>query len=297
MHRPNKFKGSWVALVTPFKGQNIDFEAVYRLVDFHLESGTDGILVCGTTGESATLSNDEKLQIMEKIANRAKGKIGLIFGVGSNNTQSTIELVKKSSNTGAEALLVVTPYYNKPTQAGLIAHYQKIAENSNLPIILYNVPGRTGVNISTSTIIELSKIKNIIGIKEASGNLEQIMEIIRKTNSEFCVFSGDDALNYVIMCLGGIGAISVTANIVPRKMKEFTSACLSGDWVTAKKLHFELLDLHKAMFIETNPIPVKTALSAMGLINEEFRLPLVPMSSNNKEQLLQLLKKEGIIAK
>ena len=268
-------KGSWVAIITPFnKNLRVDFDAWNHLLDLHLAVGTDGIVVCGTTGEGATLELEEKKELMKLARKKLNGQVSLMFGAGSNDTTQACIMASEAASMGADAILSVTPYYNKPPQSGLITHFQSIAEVTELPVVLYNVPGRTGCNLLPETVAELSTVKNIRGIKEASGNLEQIQQIISLVPSDFSVFSGEDALNLPIMICGAVGTISVTANVAPDLMKHFNDACLNADWEKAKKIHYKLLPLHKAMFAETNPLPAKAALSEMGLIHENSRPPL-----------------------
>ncbi|MBF0547379.1 MAG: 4-hydroxy-tetrahydrodipicolinate synthase [Candidatus Riflebacteria bacterium] len=289
------FCGSWVAIVTPFNDGKIDEIALSKLLDMHLEAGTDGLVICGTTGESVTLSLDERRKLMTLVSRRVAKKIPLMLGTGANNTSTTVEFTREAADLGADAVLVVTPYYNKPTQAGLIAHFKAVAASTPLPVFLYNVPGRTGVNLLPQTVLELAKVRNIKAVKDASGNLEQAMDIIRNAPPGFMLFSGEDALNFQLMATGAAGTISVTGNVVPLQMKQFNDACLENNWEKARKLHFDLLDLHRGMFIESNPIPVKTALSLMGLIHAEFRLPLVPAAPATIEKLLPILKRMDLI--
>jgi len=289
-----KCEGSWVALVTPFANGRIDRDALYKLLDMHLAAETDGLVVSGTTGESPTLGIEEKAHLMELVVERVAGKISIMLGTGGNNTASAIDLTRRAASLGAEAVLVVTPYYNKPPQGGLLVHFREIAACTNLPVVLYNVPGRTGVNMTATTTLELAKAQNIVGIKEASGNMEQVMDIIQTAPENFSVLSGEDSLNLAIMALGGRGTISVTANVAPKKMKSFVAAALSASWNEARKIHYELLDLHRAMFLEANPIPVKSALSLMGLIKDELRLPLIPASENTKEKLTKLISRMAL---
>ncbi|HOY68704.1 MAG TPA: 4-hydroxy-tetrahydrodipicolinate synthase [Candidatus Ozemobacteraceae bacterium] len=289
------FQGSWAALVTPFHDGQIDLDALYRLLDLHLAAGTDGLVISGTTGESATLTGDEKIRLMETVAGRVTGKIGLMFGTGGNSTAAAVEMTRRAESLGADSVLVVTPYYNKPTPAGQIAHYQAVAAATKLPVLLYNVPGRTGTNMTAATVLELAKVPNIRGIKEASGNIEQAMDILRAAPAGFELVSGEDALNLPLMAVGARGTISVTANVAPRLMKEFVDAALRNTWDEARRRHFELLDLHRAMFYESNPIPCKTALALMGLIRDEFRLPLVPATGSTRDRLAVVLEKLGLL--
>lgn len=261
------FTGSAVAIVTPFDDSDrVDFHAFERLLQFHCDNGTDAILVCGTTGESATLTHAEHEEIITFAAKRLSGKRGqpgmpyLIAGTGSNNTAEAIRLTAHAAEAGADAALLITPYYNKPTQSGLLRHFEAIAAATPIPLIPYCVPSRTVLNINVETAVTLAQMPTVIGIKEASGNLEQISEIIRLAPESFSVWSGDDALTFPIMALGGKGVISVTANLVPRAIHEFATTCLAGDMARARAMHHRLFPLHKAMFLETNPIPVKTAM-------------------------------------
>jgi len=281
-------KGSWAALVTPFtKNDQIDFAALDRLLDMHLAAKTDGLVICGTTGESATLSFDEKKALMKAVTAKVAGKIAIMFGTGSNDTRATCELTAKAAELGAESVLVVTPYYNKPPQQGLKQHFKAVAAVTSLPVVLYNVPGRTGCNMLADTTLELAEVSNIVAVKEASGNLDQAMEIIRRAPAGFTLLSGEDALNLPIMACGGVGTISVTANVAPKMMKQFNDAALSGDWNTARAIHFKLIDLHRGLFVETNPLPTKAALANRGLMDDFARLPLCQPS----DITLELMKK------
>ena len=270
----NFLKGSWVALITPFKDGKIDYPAVEKLLDMHLKAKTDGILVCGTTGEAVTMSFEEKKELMAYVKKHLAGRTPIMFGSGSNCTKQACELTSKAKELGADAALVVVPFYNKPTQSGLKLHYKEVAASTDLPVVLYNVPGRTGCNMTAETTLELAQIENVKAIKEASGNLDQIQEIIRKSPEGFNLLSGDDGLNFQIMASGGKGTISVTANIAPAMMKKFNDACLNGDYKTALDIHYKLLDAHRGLFVEANPIPTKAALKEMGIICDEVRLPL-----------------------
>lgn len=277
-------KGSWVAIITPFtKSLKVDFDAWNRLLDLHLATGTDGLVICATTGEGATLELEEKRELMKIARKKLDGYAHIMFGAGSNDTTQACILASEAASMGADAILSVTPYYNKPPQRGLITHFKSVAEVTELPVILYNVPGRTSCNILPETVAELAEVKNICGIKEASGNIDQIQKIVASVPEDFAVYSGDDALNLPIMICGGCGTISVTANVAPDLMKNFNDACRRGDWNTAKKIHYMLLPLHRAMFVETNPLPAKAALSEMGLIKDFCRPPLcTPETSTHK---------------
>lgn len=289
------FKGSMAAIVTPFKDGRVDEKALRRLVDWQITSGTDAIVVCGTTGEAPTLTYDEHFAVIDAAVDAAAGRVPVIAGAGSNSTANSIKLARQAKEAGADAMLQVTPYYNKPTQEGLYQHFRAIAEVVDLPMILYNVPGRTGVNMLPETTARLGNIDSIVGIKEASGDLGQIRDVISKTPGDFAVYSGDDAMNFDIYKAGGAGAISVTANVAPEKVAAVWDAHEAGDDDEAGRLHKELDALNKAMFIETNPIPAKTSLAMMGKVSEEFRLPLTPMSEGNRRELKDVLKGYGLI--
>ena len=291
------FKGSIVAIVTPFKNGKFDEKAFKSLIEWHISEGTDGIVPCGTTGESATLDYEEHYRVIEVTIKTVKGRIPVIAGTGANSTDETIMITKKAKQLGADAALLVTPYYNKPTQEGLYRHYKKVAEAVNIPQILYNVPGRTAVNMLPSTVARLAEIKNIVGIKEATGDMKQVSEVIRLCGNRITVLSGDDFTTLPLLALGGKGVISVSANVAPRDVSAMCNAWEQGDIVRARKLHFKLEPLNSAMFIETNPIPAKTALNMMGKIQEEFKLPLCQMSDDNKEKLRKILINQGVLKK
>lgn len=288
------FQGSIVALVTPFKHGELDEKALRDLVEFHIAEGTNAIVPCGTTGESATLSHEEHCRVIEIVINQAKKRLPVIAGAGSNSTKEAVFLTEHAKKSGADAVLSITPYYNKPTQAGLYQHFKTIAEQVDIPIVLYNVPGRTGVNMLPDTVIELSKIKNIVGVKEASGSLDQAGAILQHTDDSFDVISGEDSLTFPMMAMGAKGVISVTANVAPKKMAQMCKAVLENNMIEARKLHYELIDLSKAVFYETNPIPAKKAVYLMGLIENEIRLPLVEMTKENTEKLKTVMKNLGI---
>ncbi len=289
------FKGSMVAIVTPFKNGKLDEKALGDLIEFHIKSGTDVIVPCGTTGESATLSHEEHRRVVEFTVKTVNKRTPVIAGAGSNSTAETLELTKFSKTAGADGVLLITPYYNKPTQEGLYQHFKKVAESTDIPIVLYNVPGRTSVNMLPSTVARLRSIKNIVGIKEATGDMKQVSELIRLCGKDFDVISGDDFTTLPLLCLGGVGAISVTTNIVPADAAGMFDAFFAGKMEEALRLHYKMEPLHSAMFIETNPIPVKTSLAFMGRIAEEFRLPLCPMADANKEKLKKSLKDYGLL--
>ncbi len=281
------FKGSMVALVTPFKKGKVDFQALRKLLDFHLENGTDVIVPCGTTGEATTLSHDEHRSVLSFVVEYVNHRIPVICGAGSNNTAEAIDLVRYAKKIGGDGVLVVTPYYNKPTQEGLFRHYEFLAKKVDIPYVLYNVPGRTGVCLSPETVARLSKISSIVAIKEASGNLDLVSQI--KLKCGITVLSGEDSLTVPMMALGAQGVISVTANVVPELSRRMVHAYLDGFIDEAKELHYQIYELSKVLFIETNPIPVKTALALMGKIREEFRLPLCEISKENREKIRKVL--------
>ncbi len=275
------FKGSAVALITPFtKDGNVGFDALKRLINLQLDAKTDAIVVLGTTGEPATLTMDEKIKIMRFAKEQIAGKAKFIVGTGANSTKSAVDMSVLAEKEGADGLLIVTPYYNKCTQKGLVKHYEKIANAVNIPIIVYNVPGRTGVNILPQTAEELSKIPNIVGIKEASGNISQMVDLCSRLWDKMAVYSGDDSLNYVFMTLGASGVISVTANAYPKEVRFVTQKCLSCDFVSALKMHNKLLKINKDLFVEVNPTPVKFVCSKMNLCENLLRLPLLPLDSS-----------------
>lgn len=289
------FKGSMVAIVTPFKNGKVDEKALVDLIEFHIKSGTDVIVPCGTTGESATLSHEEHHRVVEITLKTVNKRVPVIAGSGSNSTEETLSLTQFAKKAGADGVLMITPYYNKPTQEGLYQHFKKVAEAVDIPVVLYNVPGRTGVNMVPSTVARLRSIRNIVGIKEATGDMKQVSELIRLCGREFAVISGDDFTTLPLLHLGGVGAISVTANIVPGDAAAMFDHFFAGRFEDALRVHYKMEPLHNLMFIETNPIPVKTSLALMGRINEEFRLPLCSMADANKEKLKKALKDYGLI--
>jgi len=289
------FQGSIVAIVTPFKKGKFDEKAYGDLIEWHIAQGTNAIVPCGTTGESATLDYKEHHRVIDFAVKAVNKRVPVIAGTGANSTAETIEITKHAKKSGADAALLVAPYYNKPTQEGLYRHYKTIAKEVNIPIVLYNVPGRTAVNILPSTVARLSEIKNIVAIKEASADMKQVSEIIRLCGDNITVISGDDFTTLPLIALGGKGAISVTANVAPKEVATMCSLMLKGAYDKALKVHYKLEPLNAAMFIETNPIPVKTALAMMGKIKEEFRLPLCEMASANREKLKKILKNSKLI--
>ena len=282
------FKGSLVALVTPFaEDGSVDHDTIRELVEWHIQSGTNGIVPCGTTGESPTLSHQEHDAVVTTVVEAVNKRVPVLAGCGSNATAETLRLVKHAQDVGADGALVITPYYNKPTQAGLIAHFETVAASSSLPVVIYNVPGRTGVNINPETVVKLAQIDTIVGIKEASGSLDQASLIL--TQCKIDLLSGDDSINLPLMAIGGCGIISVVANVVPDQMAALTHAALKGDMAIAEQLHHKLYNLCKVLFVETNPIPVKAAMAMMGKIREDLRLPLVSLSEEYRETVRQAL--------
>ena len=289
------FKGSMVALITPFRNGKIDEKALKELVEFQIANGTTALVPCGTTGESATLNYEEHDKVIELTIEFAKGRIPVIAGTGSNSTEEAIALTKHAKKAGAAASLQVSPYYNRPTQKGLYLHFKAIAEAVDIPIILYNIASRTGVNIEPETFVKLAEIKNIVGVKEASGSLEQMARIRNLCPKEFLLISGDDALTLPVMSIGGVGIISVVANIIPRDVVDMCAAFEKGNLKKAESLHYKMLTLIKMMFVETNPIPVKTSMGLMRMIDPEMRLPLCEMLPENKEKLVKALKDYKLI--
>ena len=289
------FQGSIVAIVTPFKNNKLDEKALTDLIEWHIAEGTNAIVPCGTTGESATLEYDEHYRVIELTIQVVNGRVPVIAGTGANSTDETIMMTGKAKKLGADGALLVVPYYNKPTQEGLYRHYKAVAEAVDIPIVLYNVPGRTALNMVPQTVARLAEMKNIVAIKEASGNMAQVSEILRLCGDSLTVLSGDDFTTFPLMTLGGKGTISVSANVAPKDLSAMCGALNDGNYDDARTLHFKLEPLNKGMFIETNPISVKTELSMMGKIEEEMRLPLCPMSPENKEKLRIIIKDYGLI--
>ena len=290
------FRGSIVAIVTPFKQDKVDDKKLGELVEFQIKNGTSGIVPCGTTGESPTLSMQEHERVIEIAVQAARKRVPIIAGTGSNSTQEAIQLSVHAQKIGADGLLLVSPYYNKPTQQGLYLHFKNIAESVKIPIVLYNIASRTGINIEPKTIARLAgDCKNIIGVKEASGSLDQMTRIKSLCSDDFDLISGDDALTLPLLAIGGVGVISVVANIVPRDVADMVDAFSKGNIKRAQDIHYKLLPLIKAMFIETNPIPVKTAMGLLGMCESELRLPLCAMSAGNLEKLKTALRQYGLL--
>lgn len=290
------FSGVLTALVTPFKKDgSIDNKALGDLVDFQIKNGIDALVPMGTTGESPTVSHEENIDVVESVVKKADGQVPVIAGTGSNSTSEAIRMTKRAKSIGADASLQVAPYYNKPTQEGLYRHFSTIADTVDLPMILYNIQGRTGVNIETPTVMRLAAHPNIVAVKEASGNLIQMMDVLESKPDDVTVLSGDDNLALPLTLMGGSGVISVASNIIPERMSQMIHAALNKDIEKARKLHYGLLPLFRAMFVETNPIPVKFCLSLLGLIEAAWRLPLCPPSEASAQTLKDMLKKQGLV--
>lgn len=290
------FQGAMVAIVTPFKNGEVDETGLRELIEFQIANGTHGIVPCGTTGESATLSFKEHERVVDIAIEQVNKRVPVIAGTGSNNTEEAVRLTRHAKDAGASGALMISPYYNKPTQEGLYRHFEKVARSVDIPIILYNIPGRTAVNMEPDTIARLAKIDNIVGVKEASGSMKQITDIIARCAADFDVLSGEDFLTFPLMCVGGKGVISVSSNIVPRDMADMCNLLLAGRFAEARQLYYKLLPLCHALFYETNPAPVKAALAMMNKIaSDEVRLPLAPMSEHNRERLRKDLQQYGLI--
>jgi len=280
-----RFAGSFTALITPFRHGRIDEAALRALVERQIAGGVTGLVPCGTTGEAATMTEREQECVIATVVEQAAGRVPVVAGTGGNGTATTIARTRRARELGADGALVVTPYYNKPSQDGLFAHFAAVAEASDLPLILYNVPGRTGVNMLPETTVRLAALPGIAGVKEASGSLDQTSQIVREAPDGFLVLSGDDSLTLPIMGVGGQGVISVVANILPEAVADLTAACLGGDFLTARRLHLDLFDLCRAMFVETNPVPVKTAAAMLGHCSAEVRLPLAPLTEASRRRV------------
>ncbi|MBH0201635.1 MAG: 4-hydroxy-tetrahydrodipicolinate synthase [Nitrospira sp.] len=287
--------GSLVAIVTPFRQGSVDERALTELIEWQIANGTNGIVPCGTTGESATLSHSEHNRVIELTVEVVHRRVPVIAGTGSNSTAEAITLTKHAKQAGADGALLITPYYNKPTQEGLYRHYKSIAEAVDLPLVLYNIPGRTGVNMLPSTIARLSSIETIVGVKEGSGSVQQASDIVQMCGDRLTVLAGDDSLTLPMMAVGGKGVITVTANIVPMEMASLVKAFAEGRIDEARRIHFKLSPLFSALFYETNPIPVKEALGLMKKIDPELRLPLCPMAQDTREKLIRVLKDATLI--
>ena len=290
------FQGSFVALVTPFRNGRLDEAKVRELVELHASHGTDGIVPCGTTGESPTLSHDEHKRVVEVVIEAARGRLKVVAGTGSNSTAEAIDLTRHAERVGAAGALIVNPYYNKPTQDGLYRHFRAVAEAVAIPILVYNIQSRTAVNVETATLERLVRdARNVAGVKEASGSLDQMSQVIAACGPDFSVLSGDDNLTLPLLAIGGHGVISVIANILPRETADMVHAALEGDWKRARDLHYRLFPLARAAFLETNPIPIKEAMAMAGMLEPEFRLPMCRMSDANRERLRAILTQYALV--
>ena len=290
------FQGSFVAMITPFRNGKVDEAKVRELVEFHASHGTDGLVPCGTTGESPTLSHDEHKRVVAVVVEAARGRLKVVAGTGSNSTAEAIDLTTHAERAGAAGALVVNPYYNKPTQEGLYRHFRAVAESVAIPILVYNIQSRTAVNVETVTLERLVRdVKNIAGVKEASGSLDQMSQVVAACGPDFSVLSGDDNLTLPLLAIGGHGVVSVIANILPRETAEMVHAALEGDWKRARDLHYKLFPLARAAFLETNPIPIKEAMAMAGMIEPEFRLPMCRMSDANRERLRAVLTQYALV--
>jgi 4-hydroxy-tetrahydrodipicolinate synthase len=290
------FQGSFVAMVTPFRNGKVDEAKLRELVELHVANGTDGLIPCGTTGESPSLNHDEHRRVVEIVVEAARGRIRVVAGTGSNSTAEAIDLTKHAERAGAAGALVVNPYYNKPTQEGLYRHFRAVAESVAIPILVYNIQSRTAVNVETDTMARLARdVRNIVGVKEASGSLDQMSQVIAACGPDFSVLSGDDNITLPLLAIGGSGVVSVIANIVPRETADLVHAALDGDWKRARDLHYRLFPLARAAFLETNPIPIKEAMAMAGMIEPEFRLPMCRMSDANREKLRAILKPYSLV--
>lgn len=290
------FQGTGTAMITPFKSDgSIDERALRRFVDFQIEGGVDMLLPCGTTGEGATLDEYETDRVIQIVIEQAKRRVPVIVGAGSNSTAKAVQMTKRAKKVGADGVLSVGPYYNKPTQQGYYEHFKAVAEAENMPVIVYNVPGRTGGNIEANTMLRIAEIPNIVAVKEASGNIGQMMDIIRDAPRDFRLLSGDDALTLPVMAIGGDGIISVVSNEAPSMMSALVDAALEGNHNKAKDLHYKLLPLMNINFIESNPIPVKAALAMMGVIEENYRLPLVRIGAANRDKVAKVVEEVGLL--
>jgi len=283
------FSGAFTAMVTPFRNGEVDVEALEGMVEFQIQHGVHGLVPCGTTGETPALSEEEDRLVVSTVVRVGNGRVPVIAGTGSNSTDMAIKYTRMAQEVGADGSLQVAPYYNKPTQEGLYRHFAAIAESTDLPLVLYNIPGRTGVTISAETTARLAEIPNIVGTKEATHSMDLASDIRRLCGEEFCILSGDDSLTLPLMALGGRGVISVASNVAPGAVSDMVDALLDGNWERGRELHYELLPLFRALFVETNPIPVKTAASLLGLCSDEMRLPMIPLAGDNLARLQRVM--------
>ena len=289
------FEGVLTALVTPFRDGAVDERVLAELVELQVAAGVDGVVPCGSTGEAATLSHAEHRRVVEVVVSAARGRVQVLAGTGSNSTAEAVELTRHAKEAGADGALLISPYYNKPTQEGIVAHYAEVARQTAFPLVVYNIPGRTASNILPGTLGRLAEIEQVVGVKEACGNLDQMAHVIAAVPDDFAVLSGDDSLTLPLLAIGGKGVIATAANVVPAETVELVRAFRAGDVDRARALHYRLLPLFDALFTETNPIPVKCALALRGLIQEELRLPLLRLSSANRERLQAALKEFGLL--
>ena len=289
------FQGVFTALVTPFRDGAVDERALRELVELQIAAGVDGLVPCGSTGEAATLSHPEHRRVIEVVVAAARGRVPVLAGTGSNSTAEAIALTRHAKEAGADGALLISPYYNKPTQEGIIAHYAQIARETAFPLVVYNIPGRTASNLLPATLARLADLEQVVGVKEASGDLHQMSEVIARCPQGFAVLSGDDALTLPLLAIGGAGVISTASNVAPAEMVELVRAFRAGDLSRARDAHYRLLPLFDVLFCETNPIPVKAALAQRGLIREEIRLPLLPLSDPNQEKLRVVMKELGLL--
>jgi 4-hydroxy-tetrahydrodipicolinate synthase len=289
------FQGSFVALVTPFRDGRVDEAKLKELVEFHIANGTDGLVPCGTTGESPTLNHDEHKRVVELVIETARKRITVIAGTGSNSTAEAVRLTRGAQELGADAALLISPYYNRPTQDGIVQHYAAIAEATSLPLITYNIQARTASNITAETMARLARIPRVIGVKEASGSMPQVLEILERCGPDFAVWAGDDIITLPVMAAGGTGAISVTSNVAPARMVALTNALRANDMPAARREHAGLMPLFRTLFLEVNPIGVKTALAIMGRCTDELRLPLTPLTAKNRAVLETTLREQRLV--
>jgi 4-hydroxy-tetrahydrodipicolinate synthase len=290
-----RFEGAIPALVTPFRDGTIDVQALQRLVDFCIDGGVAALAPCGSTGEAATLTHAEHEEVVRAVVKMARGRVPVIAGTGSNSTIEAIALTQAAKAAGADAALMISPYYNKPTQEGIYRHYEAVARASRFPLIVYNIPGRTASKIEAVTIARLAEIEEVVGLKEATGSMDEVQEVLRLCGDRLAVYAGDDAMTLPVLTAGGAGVISVIANVMPKESQEVAGGLLHGDWKAARALHYRMLPLMRALFLETNPIGVKAALHAMGLCRDELRLPLTPMSDGPRQKLLATMKSCGLV--
>jgi 4-hydroxy-tetrahydrodipicolinate synthase len=289
------FEGLFTALVTPFRGGAVDEPAFCDLIERQIEAGVDGVVPCGSTGEAATLSHAEHRRVVEVCVAAARGRVQVLAGTGSNSTTESIELTRHARDAGADGALLISPYYNKPTQEGVVAHYAAVARATGFPLVAYNIPGRTASNILPETLARLAEIEHVVGVKESCGDLVQVSRVVALCPESFTVLSGDDALTLPVIAVGGRGVISTSSNVAPRAMVELVDAARRGELARARELHLRLLPLFDALFCETNPIPVKAALALMGRIDDEIRLPLLPLGAAGRGRLQAVLKEQGIL--